>query len=95
MRTHRYITYFQPFLLYIKKNLVSGSESGGDLGVKHEDKGGSDGTESVGSRSLEEGGGTLVLDDLSEAVHGVLVDPLGLRLLGLHLQTTTDGIHGV
>ena len=60
MRTHRYITYFQPFLLYIKKNLVSGSESGGDLGVKHEDKGGSDGTESVGSGSLEKGGGTLV-----------------------------------
>ena len=71
------------------------SGSAGDLGVKHEDHGGSDGTESVGSGSLEESGGSLLLHDLGEAVGGSLVDPLLLGLLGLHLKAPTDGVEGV
>lgn len=78
-----------------KMNLFLATEGGGDLGVQDEDEGGTDGTEGVGSGTLEEGGGTLLLHDLGEAVGGALVDPLGLGLLGLHLETTADGVEGV
>mmetsp|Transcript_6758 Transcript_6758/g.18867 ORF Transcript_6758/g.18867 Transcript_6758/m.18867 type:complete len:312 (+) Transcript_6758:627-1562(+) len=71
------------------------TEGGGDLGVQDEDESGTDGTEGVGSGTLEEGGGTLLLHDLGEAVGGALVDPLGLGLLGLHLETTADSVEGV
>ena len=70
-------------------------EHGLDLAVKDEHKGGTDGTESVGTGTLEESGSTLLRDDLRETIHGTLVEPLGLGLLGLHLETTTDGVHGV
>ena len=66
-----------------------------DLTVQHQHQGRAHGTQSVGSGALEEGGDALLLADLVEAINGALVDPLGLRLLGLHLQTTTDGVEGV
>merc|ERR1712054_40737 len=66
-----------------------------ELIVQHEHHGGSNGTESVGTRTLEEGGDTLVLKDLAEAVSGSPVHPLLLGLLGLHLQTTTNSVEGV
>jgi hypothetical protein len=66
-----------------------------DLTVQHKDHGGSDGTKGVGSSTLKESGGAFVLHDLGETIHGALVHPLGLGLLGLHLKTTTDGVHGV
>ena len=77
------------------RHLFATAEGGGDLGVQDEDEGGTDGTEGVGPGTLEEGGGSLLLHDLGEAVGGALVDPLGLGLLGLHLQTTADGVEGV
>ena len=75
--------------------LLGGSKGGGNLGVEHKHKGGSDGTEGVGSGSLEKSTDSLFLHDLLEAVNGSVVDPLILGLLGLHLQTTTDGVEGV
>ena len=38
---------------------------------------------------------SLVLRNLGEAVHGPLVDPLGLRLLGLHLKAATHRVERV
>jgi len=70
-------------------------EVGRNLRVKHQHKGGSDGTESIGTSTLEEGSSTFISDDLGEAVSSALVNPLFLGLFGLHLQTTTDGIKGV
>jgi len=66
-----------------------------DLSVEDEDHGGANSTQSVGTSSLEECSGSLLLHDLGEAVHGALVHPLGLRLLGLHLQTTTHSVEWV
>ena len=77
------------------RHLFATAEGGGDLGVQDEDEGGTDGTEGVGPGTLEEGGGSLLLHDLGEAVGGALVDPLGLGLLGLHLETTADRVEGV
>jgi hypothetical protein len=68
---------------------------GSDLRVQHKDHSSSDSTEGVGTSTLEEGSGTLVGDNLLEAVSGSLVDPLSLGLLRLHLQTTADGVHRV
>ena len=39
--------------------------------------------------------GALVLHDLAEAVQGALVEPLGLRLLGLHLEAATHRVERV
>ena len=72
-----------------------GGHGGLDLTVHDEHEGGTDGTESVGTGTLEESRHALVGDDLGEAVHGSLVHPVGLWLLGLHLETTTDGIEWV
>mmetsp|Transcript_28542 Transcript_28542/g.69173 ORF Transcript_28542/g.69173 Transcript_28542/m.69173 type:complete len:380 (+) Transcript_28542:39-1178(+) len=70
-------------------------EGSSDFRVEHKDKRSSHGTERVGTGSLEEGGGSFLLDNLLEAVSGSLVDPLFLWLLRLHLQTTTDGVEWV
>eukprot|EP00128_Syssomonas_multiformis_P017712 Colp12_sorted_trinity150504_noHs@22377 len=66
-----------------------------DLIVEHQHEGGTNGTEGVGTSTLEEGTHTLILSNLGEAVEGTLVEPLLLGLLGLHLETTTDGVEGV
>ena len=66
-----------------------------DLTVQDQHDSGSDSAEGVGSGALEKSGGTLVLHDLGEAVHGALVQPLVLRLLGLHLQASADGVERV
>ena len=66
-----------------------------DLTVENQHKSGADSTESVGASSLEQSGGALILHNLEEAVHGATVVPLRSRLLGLHLQATTNGIEGV
>jgi hypothetical protein len=65
------------------------------LTVQHQHKGGADGSQSVGAGTLEQSGGALLLEDLVEAVNSALVDPLVLGLLGLHLQTSADGVEGV
>mmetsp|Transcript_11530 Transcript_11530/g.36642 ORF Transcript_11530/g.36642 Transcript_11530/m.36642 type:complete len:390 (-) Transcript_11530:108-1277(-) len=78
-----------------KEERLLGGEEGLDLAVHDEDEGGADGAEGVGAGALEEGAEALVGDDLAEAVHGVLVDPLGLGLLGLHLEASPDGVEGV
>mmetsp|Transcript_18020 Transcript_18020/g.25403 ORF Transcript_18020/g.25403 Transcript_18020/m.25403 type:complete len:352 (+) Transcript_18020:29-1084(+) len=78
----------------IRKCLL-GVESGSDLRVENKHKGGSDGTEGVGTSTLEESRGTLVTHDLSEAISSSLVNPLRFGLLRLHLKTTTDGIEWV
>lgn len=66
-----------------------------DLTVQNQHDGGSDSAEGVGSGTLEKSGGTLVLHNLGEAVHGTLVQPLVLRLLGLHLQASADGVERI
>jgi len=66
-----------------------------DLSVEHKHQGGSHSAESVSSGTLEESGGALLLHDLEEAIHSSLIDPLRSRLLGLHLETTTDGVKRV
>lgn len=66
-----------------------------DLTVEHEHKGRADGTESVGTSTLEEGASALLGEDGVEAVHGASVLPLSLGLVGLHLETAADGIEGV
>ena len=38
---------------------------------------------------------TLVLNDLDRAVERAVVQPLLLRLLGLHLEAAADGVEGV
>jgi hypothetical protein len=76
-------------------NCLLGVEGGSDLRVENKNHGSSDGTESIGTGTLEESGGSLVTDDLSEAISSSLVNPLRLGLLRLHLKTTTNGIEGV
>jgi hypothetical protein len=66
-----------------------------DFRVKNKNHSGSNSTKSIGTGSLEKSTGSLVGDDLPEAVTGTLVDPVFLGLLRLHLQTTTDSVHGV
>jgi len=78
------------------KNLrCLGLHEGSDFGVQHKDHGSSDSTESVGTSSLEQSGGSFVLHNLSETVHGSAVNPFGLGLFRLHLKATTDGVEGV
>jgi len=71
------------------------AHGGLDLSVKDQHQGRADGTESVGSSTLEKGSGALLLQDLPEAVNSSGVKPLRLWLLGLHLQTSADGIERV
>jgi len=81
--------------------LLSASSGGGsahrdlDLTVQDKHHRRSDGTKSVSPGSLEKSGDALLLRDLGEAIHGALVEPLSLRLLRLHLQTTTDSVHRI
>mmetsp|Transcript_15956 Transcript_15956/g.22207 ORF Transcript_15956/g.22207 Transcript_15956/m.22207 type:complete len:291 (+) Transcript_15956:134-1006(+) len=76
-------------------NCLLGVEGGSDLRVENKNHSSSDSTEGIGTGTLEESGGTLVTDDLSEAISSSLVNPLRFGLLRLHLKTTTDGIEGV
>jgi len=71
------------------------SEGSGDFRVKHKDKGSSNGTEGVGTSSLEQGRNSFFLHNLLETVSSTAVDPFFLGLLRLHLKTTTDGVEGV
>jgi len=66
-----------------------------DFVVEDENHGGTDGTEHVGTSTLEKSGGAFVLDDLGEAIGGTTVQPLFLGGTRLHLETTTDGVEGV
>mmetsp|Transcript_40916 Transcript_40916/g.128189 ORF Transcript_40916/g.128189 Transcript_40916/m.128189 type:complete len:335 (-) Transcript_40916:2-1006(-) len=66
-----------------------------DLAVEHEHQSGAHGTERVGASALEESAHALVGGDLLEAVSGAGVDPLLLRLVGLHLEATADGVERV
>mmetsp|Transcript_20736 Transcript_20736/g.60308 ORF Transcript_20736/g.60308 Transcript_20736/m.60308 type:complete len:319 (-) Transcript_20736:82-1038(-) len=79
----------------VPKNLFGSSECGSDLGVEHEHHRSTNRTEGVGTSTLKKGSGALLLHNLAEAVSGALVHPLGLRLLRLHLKTTTDSVKGV
>lgn len=72
-----------------------GLDESSDFRVKNKNQSGSDSTEGVGSGSLEEGGGSFLGDDLLEAVSSSTVNPFGLGLFGLHLQTTSDSVKGV
>mmetsp|Transcript_59119 Transcript_59119/g.116294 ORF Transcript_59119/g.116294 Transcript_59119/m.116294 type:complete len:336 (-) Transcript_59119:36-1043(-) len=65
------------------------------LTVQHQHKGGTDGSEGVSSSTLEKSVHALLLQNLGEAIGGTLVQPLVLGLLGLHLQTSADGIERV
>mmetsp|Transcript_8005 Transcript_8005/g.11891 ORF Transcript_8005/g.11891 Transcript_8005/m.11891 type:complete len:317 (-) Transcript_8005:61-1011(-) len=76
-------------------NLLSNTESSRNLRVQHKHKSSSNSSECVGTSSLEQSRGSLLLDNLSKAVSSSLVDPFLLGLLGLHLETTTDSVKGV
>lgn len=66
-----------------------------ELIVEYQHKSGTNSSQSVGTSTLEHGGNTLVTEDLSSAVNGVLVDPLVTRLLRLHLESTSDSVEWV
>merc|ERR1719281_2225972 len=66
-----------------------------DLAVQHQHERAADRAERVRPGALEHGRGALVLQDLAEAVQGALVEPLGLRLLGLHLEAATHRVERV
>ena len=87
--------YHTPENLFSTTSTRGTTEHDLDFTIKHKHEGRSHSTKGIGSRTLEEGNSSLLGDDLAEAIHGSLVLPLGLGLLGLHLQTTTDGVEGV
>merc|ERR1712046_526614 len=66
-----------------------------DLAIHDKHKSGANSTQSVSTSTLEQSTGTLLLHNLAEAVHGALVHPLLLGLLGLHLETTADSVEWV
>lgn len=68
------------------------AHQGLDLAVHHQHQRRAHSAQHVGPRALEQRGAALLLDDLAEAVRGALVDPLGGRLLGLHLQVSSDRV---
>ena len=76
-------------------DLLLGGKGGRDFRVKDQYKSGTNGTQGIGTGSLEQGTNTFVGHNLGEAVHGALVHPFFLGLFRLHLQTTTDSIKGV
>lgn len=71
----------------------SAEEDGLDLRVEHEHEGATSASDDVGEGSLEEGSGSLVGSDSSEAVDGAAVHLLGAA--GVHHESTTDGVEGV
>lgn len=66
-----------------------------DLAVEDEDKSRANSAECVSAGTLEESAGALLLQNLDKAINSAAVEPLGLGLLGLHLETTADGVEGV
>jgi hypothetical protein len=66
-----------------------------DFVVEHEHEGAAGTAEHVGEGALEEGTGALVLGDRRPAVHGVLVQHLGLCAAGLHHHAPAHGVEGV
>jgi len=61
--------------------------------VHNQDKGSTSTSENVGKSTLEEGLGSFIGDDLSEAVSGTLVKDF--LLTRLHHQSSSDGIKGI
>jgi hypothetical protein len=72
-----------------------GLDESSDFRVKNKHQSSSNSTKSIGTSSLEEGGSSLVGNDLLEAVSSSTVNPLILGLLRLHLETTSDSVEGV
>lgn len=66
-----------------------------DLVVEYEYESATSSSEDVGEGTLEERAGTLSGVDLSPAVHGAGVCPLGDRSTGLHHHTPSHGVEGV
>merc|ERR1712028_74597 len=66
-----------------------------DLSVEHEHKRCADTTENVGESSLVHTSESLSLENLGGTVHVALVHALLHRLVGLHLNATTDGVEWV
>merc|ERR1719376_840160 len=70
-------------------------QQGLELIVQHEDHSTSDCSQCVGASTLEESRDAALRKHLFEAITSPLVGPLLFGLLGLHLETTTDGVKRV
>lgn len=66
-----------------------------DFVVEHEHEGAAGTAEHVGEGALEEGTGALVLGDRRPAVHGALVQHLGLSAARLHHHAPAHGVEGI
>jgi hypothetical protein len=70
-------------------------EGGLDLVVEDKNEGTTGTSDNVGQAALEEGGATLVMVDLLEAVHGTIVHLVLASLTGSHHESSSDGIKRV
>lgn len=89
-----YKTKLRMILYFEIDNLVA-LHIGLSFTVQDQNKSSTGSTNDVGTCTLEQSASAFILNDLLEAVESAGVETLINGLLGLHLETTTDGVEWV